>query len=318
MGLQYTEKENYQNIQASTITSCPTPPCVLPVPTVLEITSSSSNLNGGGGLNLRDTGCAIMFPEKHKSILQHDPEESILEGPSNELHLPLSTASLLSGSSDRKSRRKMVIRPASCNMFWDQIQGTTSEDCAAKASNPEWNLTHDPSSAIKSAYFDSFTAQSETPLTTPGSNGILSGTETRQDQFLSGHFPSLDAMRLSKQMALRPAITRSESLPATTNSLPETSRVILDAGKGFESLMGSVLMGNESLDVEKPNSEVKFFDPLERFDVPSATDVVRFGRAVTEALELHLNGLREYKKEVERVGESYWSDSESEISDDED
>lgn len=308
MSPQSTPEEHRQNDQTPTITSCPSPLCVSPIPTVLKTTSSSLI---GGVVNLCGTGREMMTPQKFKSI-QDDFEGPVLEGPSDELY------SLLSGSSDRKSRRKMVMRPVSCHMFWDQ--GTSSQDVsAAEASNTgsDWISIHNTSPVMKSAYFDSCTPQSETPLTTPGSNGILSGTHTRQDQTLSGHIPFLNAMRSNKRVALRPTIVRFGSLPAaTSNSRPKTSRGILDQGRAFEALIGSAVTGTHRPIVEKSTSVDDFFDQLERLNVPSAADVVRFGRALSEALDSYLSQLRDVEEAVEIVDESHWSDSGSEPSDD--
>ncbi|EGG09529.1 uncharacterized protein MELLADRAFT_71246 [Melampsora larici-populina 98AG31] len=308
MSPQSTRAKKCQQIQTSTITRCPSPLCVSPV------TTSSGPEFIGGVVDSCATGCETTTPQDYKSILQENHEESTLKGPSDDLYLPLSTASLLSGFSDRKSRRKMVMRPVSCNMFWDQ--GTPSEDfSAAEGSNAVWDSTHDTSPAMKLAYFDSFTTQSETPLTTPGSNGILSGTQTRQDPTPSAHFPFLEAMRSNRRTALRPTIIRTASLPTTPNSRPKTSRGILNAGKGFQGLSGSVVTGIDRPVVDESTSVDNVFEHLERINVPSATDVVRFGKALNGALDSYLDRLREITEEVERLDESYWSDSESETSD---
>ncbi|EGG07157.1 uncharacterized protein MELLADRAFT_62883 [Melampsora larici-populina 98AG31] len=192
----------------------------------------------------------------------------------------LSSISPLSTFLDKKNRRKTVIRPTSCEMFWEN-EGLNDD------------LAPTPTTATTSG----------SALTTPAAILTQSSTPIRPDLTPWDQVMNRGT-RLAGKQCLRPNMSRFGSLPnsaipkrptptidGVTNSLPGGSRPSM------------ILMGRRTTVAEV--EIVKRYP----FEIPGPNDTVRFGNALNRALILHLSRLCDIGTD-EAESNSYWSASE--------
>lgn len=180
---------------------------------------------------------------------------------------------------EKKNRRKMVVRPTSCEMFWE------NEGC-------DGHLASTPTMATTSG----------TELTTPASIFTQSSTPFRPDVTPGDQVVNRRITLDGKQCA-RPNILRFSSLPHT--ELPKKPAGTINENI---SLAGGTRPSNKSMGKRTTVGEAEL-GAWDKFEIPGPNETVRFGNALTRALMLHLSQMCDIgHDEAESI--SYWSLSE--------
>ncbi|KAG0148199.1 hypothetical protein CROQUDRAFT_721807 [Cronartium quercuum f. sp. fusiforme G11] len=244
------------------------------------------------------------------------------------------TSLLLPAFSEKKLRRKMVMRPLTCEIFWEPVDfGVELGALTPLGANPSEsgtesgrlnNLPTEPqSSALEisgchpqisplmssmlSSFSTSSAAKSGTSLTTTGSdlqtpNGLQSSTQAlRSDSQVIGL--TCDEMR--------PKTLQFNGVPIIQPGLNPFQNKSLDHTVQPQTMTMEQLTNRLSY-LEMPFNP-SFFDQIRHSNSISPADTVRFGRALVHALNMQVADTRHVLEAKEDV--SYWSMSETEAED---